>query len=383
MKFLYYSTAYYASHGGSIQSIEFYNSLSDLSVIKEKRIYPPKKPLKGKKNGFKTKLRSFLKSVPLLQIYFFYRKNNMYYEGLKKFILEFQPDTLMVQIDSNFLQLEKLKVDFPQLKIGAQVNSSPFDEPFKNIFLKKYFIRKQSLAYTLSDYNFFISEVLRNRIMKNALNTQRDIVVHNGTDSTKFFPLNNKSDLRSKLKYPQNRFLIGYIGTLDFHKKVELLLYSLKNLNENNIILVIIGDGPSLDSLKKKTEELNLRDNVIFRGWIEHNKINEHLNCFDIAIHHHANKYMSPLKIFEYLSAGLPVIAPNIPAVREILTNGEDVLLTDPTIESITEAIFRLFKDEEERGLFAKRGPEIIKEKFTWWHYTKSIVDYLDDSSPQ
>ena len=51
-------------------------------------------------------------------------------------------DVLLMQMDSNFLQIKKLKKEFPELLIATQINGSPFDEPFKNIFLKKYFKKK-------------------------------------------------------------------------------------------------------------------------------------------------------------------------------------------------------------------------------------------------
>jgi len=378
MKLLYYSTAYHATHGGSIQSIEFYNSLIKFDQIKKTEVYPKGIPAVNEKKSIKKSIRHLLRMIPVLQVFFFYRKNKMYLKGVEECIQKFNPDVIVLQIDSNFLQIKKLRSKFPKLIISTQVNASPFDEPFKNIAFKKYFIKKQSLFYSKADYNFFISGFLREHIMGDFLKADRDKIVHNGTDISKFKPFPEKEKLREKHKYPKGQFIVGYIGTLDFHKKVDLLLRSLQRVNEKGIILVIIGNGPAMSALKAMSKSLNIEDKVIFKGWVDHNLMNEHLNCFDLAIHHHANEYMSPLKIFEYLATGLPVIAPNIPAVREILQDGVEVVLTQPTVESITDNILSMYYDEGKRRLLASNGAKKIRENFTWMDYTKNIVETID-----
>jgi len=264
----------------------------------------------------------------------------------------------------------------------TQVNGSPFDEPFKNIAFKKYFLRRQQIMYAQADFNFFISNFLRERIMGEELYEKRDIVVHNGTDINKFKPLYKKNVLRESYNYPVDKILLGYIGTLDHHKKMDLLINSLNNLSDEikDLMLVIIGDGPGMPQIKNIIADLGLQNRVILKGWIDHDSINEHLNCFDIAIHHHANDYMSPLKLFEYLAAGLPVIGPKIPAVEEIFVDGNEIILTKANIKDISERIRSLLTNKKKMESLAKIGPEIIKQKFTWHFYTKSIIRKIVDN---
>lgn len=378
MKVLYYSTALYASHGGSLQSIEFYNSLNEIDRLESVEVFPKSLPSSppSKLGAF---LRRSLKKVPLLQIFFFYRRNRMYFTELQDYIKKMKPDVIVLQIDSNFLQIKEVKKKFPYLFVISQVNASPFDEPFKNIAFRKEFLRKQAYSYSKSDLNFFVSGILREQIMGRFLDENRDKVVHNGTDVSKFKPLEEKSLLRKKYSYPENLFLVGYVGTLDFHKKVGLLLHSIKEMEDKSIALVIIGDGPATESLKEEVVKLKIEKNVIFRGWIDHDLMNENLNCFDIAIHHHANEYMSPLKIFEYLASGLPVIAPNIPAVKEVFTNNVDLLLTEPKIDSITQNILNLRNDKERGIILAANGRKKVINGYTWEKYSNLIIEKTEE----
>src|SRR5690606_11702021 len=191
MKLLYYSTSYHASHGGSIQAIEFFKSLDAVKGLQEKFLFPDSLPKTSITKSRNNRLRSILKTIPLLQILFFFRRNCFYLKQLEKFISEHSPDVIILQIDSNFLQIKYLRKKFPHLLICCQVNGSPFDEPFKNIAFRNYFLKKQRQSYSAADLNFYISSFLRSRIMGKMLDPERDMVIQNGTDISKFRPLGN------------------------------------------------------------------------------------------------------------------------------------------------------------------------------------------------
>ncbi len=378
MKLLYYSTSYYANHGGSIQSIEFFRQLEFNEEVIDKAIYPVLN-IQNKSDSLRCfSLREFLRKIPILQVLFFYRRNTFHINGLIKKIKEFQPDALLIQIDSNFLQIKKLKNKFPDLIIANQINGSPFDEPFKNVAFKNYFLKKQKESYQISNINFFISDFSRDRIMGEQINENRDVVIHNGTDPNKFFPIDNKGHLRNKWNYPSDKFVIGYIGTLDFHKQLGILLDVFADLMPKypNLFLVIIGNGPALNKLKQQIKDLGLGENVQLRGWLQHEEINENLNCFDLAVHHYANTYMNPLKIFEYLSAGLPVIAPDIPSVRSIFKNRHDLLITGSSHGEVKSSIKELLDDSQFRESISNNEHLIheIEGNYTWKKYTNRIV---------
>ncbi|WP_037321035.1 glycosyltransferase family 4 protein [Salegentibacter sp. Hel_I_6] len=382
MRLLYYTTSYYANHGGSIQSIEFYKQLDNIPMIKEKAIFPPKVKKEFRvENESGEGLKNKLKAVSLFQVIFFFRRSEFYMKALEDKIRKFEPDVLFMQIDSNFLQIHKIKNNFPDLKICTQINGSPFDEPFRNIAFKNKFQKLQRKAYIEADLNIFISDYSRSSIMGDKLDKIRDIVIHNGTDTEKFFPLNKKQKLRKELNYNKESFIIGYIGTLDHHKKLEILIQSFADLKTQftDLQLVIIGDGPAMSKLLSKVSQLNLEDSIEFRGWIKHDEINKHLNSFDLAVHHYANTYMNPLKIFEYLSAGLPVIAPRIPSVEKMFKDGEDLLLTSPDEKELKKHLFNLITDEDLRKKLSNKQHLIasMESNFTWKKYTERIVEAM------
>ncbi|SKB36637.1 Glycosyltransferase involved in cell wall bisynthesis [Salegentibacter holothuriorum] len=381
MRILFYTTSYFAKHGGSIQSIELHRHLKKFSAVEAIEIFPEKHERLAVHKKGKITFRDILRRSGLFQTLSFFRRNRFYLKGLTKKVEEFKPDVLLIRIDSNFLQISILKKKFPNLLICAQINGSPFDENYKNIAFKKYFLQLQYKAYLKTDLNIFISDFSRKNIMGLDFNPNKNIVVHNGTNVAKFFPISNKNDLRLKLGYPKGAFIFGYIGTLDHHKKMEILINSFYDLQKKheNLFLIIIGDGPAFNKIKQRINYLSLTDKTSMSGWLNHKNINAHINCFDVAVHHYANPYMNPLKIFEYLSAGLPVIAPNIPSIQNSFKTDEDLLITRANEDSLKLEMERIMNDDVLRTKLSNKQNLIkkVENNFTWDKYAERILNNL------
>jgi glycosyltransferase involved in cell wall biosynthesis len=382
MKLIYYSTAYFTSHGGSIHSKHFFEEANKHALVNSMLLFPEFKGTlitSSREGKVKKYIRNALRKSSLLQIFFFYRRNRFNLKTLIAFLERERPDAIIIRTDSNFLQIHHLRRMFPELIIGVEVNASPFDESFRNIAFRSYFQRLERQALSKAHFNFFVSAYLRHNIMLNECSENRDIIVHNGVDISVFFDRKNRQGIRQKLCLPQDRLILGYIGTLDSHKKIDNLLRAFANCVDQNpsLYLVIIGDGGDFQNLKALCANLGLQNNVKFTGWVKHETVPEYLNTFDIAIHHSANPYMSPLKIFEYLAVGLPVIGPDIAAVKEIFINGKHLVLTNGTIDDITEKILILVND----SLFAKdiaaAGNKILIENYTWYKQTDKILNTI------
>ncbi len=213
------------------------------------------------------------------------------------------------------------------------------------------------------------------------LTETRDIVIHNGTDVEKFYPIQNKTKLRESLAYNPQNFILGYVGTLDYHKKLDILIKAFADFSHNReeAVLVIIGDGPAYKEIEALIIKMNLKNRIFLEGWVDHEKINDHINCFDIAVHHYANAYMNPLKVFEYLSAGVPVIAPNIPSINAYFKNGRDLLITSGTQKDIYDKIIFLYNNPAKRIELSNKEAIIKKmeNNFTWKNYSNRILSHI------
>ena len=130
--------------------------------------------------------------------------------------------------------------------------------------------------------------------------------------------------------------------------------------------LTLVGDGPARPGLEALAQEL--RVSVRFTGVVAHELVPAAVAEFDIALLPKVVPYASPLKIFDYMAAGRPIVAPDQPNIREILTDGVDALLFDPARpEALWAAVRRLVDDAGLRERLGRAGrAELERRDYTW-----------------
>ncbi|MDP5030885.1 glycosyltransferase [Paraglaciecola sp.] len=142
-----------------------------------------------------------------------------------------------------------------------------------------------------------------------------------------------------KLNYQQPTRLI-YIGTLN-ERKLEDFVNAIIETNKmrgNIYSLSIFGYGNEV-TLAKINEMIFLEENIEYRGFLDYNDIEVVLSNYDIGIAYipmiDAFMYQPPTKIFEYLSAGLPVIATKTFENNSLIKDGLNGWLVDDNVESL------------------------------------------------
>ncbi len=138
-------------------------------------------------------------------------------------------------------------------------------------------------------------------------------VIPSGID-TKKFELNlniekNLKKIRREYKIKNTDFIIGSVGRIAKEKSFDEEIKTIKKLIDlnNNIKLMIIGDGPELENLKNLVKDLNIEKNVIFTGKINYDLIPSYYNLFNIMVSFSKTETQG-LTIIEGLASSLPVI---------------------------------------------------------------------------
>lgn len=215
---------------------------------------------------------------------------------------------------------------------------------------------------------------------------ERINVVPNAVDLRTYDKIKTpKEKIKFDLGFPEEKTIILYTGSLHKSKNVSCLIDMMKELNNSNILLYIIGSGFPKDIQRIKDYAKNRKvDGVIFKGAVAPSKIPYFLKAADIGIHTiskdsiNAIKYGSPLKIFEYMAAGLPIIAANVPSIREILENNKNALLVE--IENPI-AYAKAVKHLDQNKKFAQKLGETayttVKGKYTYSIRAEKILSLI------
>lgn len=147
---------------------------------------------------------------------------------------------------------------------------------------------------------------------------------------------------------------------------------TLRDRGRTEFTAVMIGEGPELLRAKAEAEGLS---NVQFVGAVPHDRMPACLAAADIGVapfeigaHRplQLGFYWSPLKVFEYMAAGLPVVAPDIDRLRHIVRHGREGLLYDPARpDGLADALAKLDDPDQRRSLgLAARNR--VEADFSW-----------------
>ncbi len=194
---------------------------------------------------------------------------------------------------------------------------------------------------------------------------------------------NFKSSLIDKRLYN-----IGYSGHLYEGKGVEILLKLAKTLKKDEHIHVLGGMQNDIIYWENEFKEKKLQDKITFHGHHHHNLVDSFLKQMDVLLlpiqdkvsvysgKGNISKYTSPLKMFEYMASGTPIIASNIPVLKEILNHNENSLIVGfDDIIAWNRSLTRLKNDVELRNKISNNAMNEVKNKYTWEIRAKKIID--------
>ena len=167
-------------------------------------------------------------------------------------------------------------------------------------------------------------------------------------------------------------FTVGFVGTLKPWHGVETLVAALGILatDDRSYRLLLVGDGPRADALLDQAREAGVDDLVEATGAVDHDAVPALLHRIDVATAPYPAAegfYFSPLKVYEYLAAGLPVVASRAGQVDQALDGGRLGVLVEPgDPAALAEAIASLRSDLHRRTVLGRAARERAARAHTW-----------------
>lgn len=197
-------------------------------------------------------------------------------------------------------------------------------------------------------------------------------VVANGVSLERFAPAAAENAARLGRLKNGAPATIGFLGTLKpWHGLATLVeAWALLRTRNPNVNLLIVGDGPEYESVKNRIDTLGLSDGVTFSGAVQPDQVPEWLAKMDIAVAPYPNMehfYFSPLKIYEYMAAGIPVIATRVGHLDKVVSDGlNGVLVEAENPQAMAGAAEALLGDPERLRLMGAAGRRTAETEHGW-----------------
>jgi len=297
-------------------------------------------------------------------------------------INEFKPDIVVgFGILNTYLAMrlaERRSIPFVYYLIDALHTLVPFRlyQPIAQAIERKTLQR--------ADKVLAINEELRNYATNMGAEQDKTIVIRAGIDLERFHPKIDGRKVREMYGIQRSDVVLLFMGWLyPFSGLREVALELAKTRDEYpSIKMLVVGDGDLFPELKAIKEKRNL-EQLILAGRQHYDKIPSYISASDICLlPAHENVVMRnivPIKMYEYIACGKPVISTRLPGILREFGNNAGVIYVDKPTEVLNRVI-ELCNDKRGIPECASRGREFV-EKFSWDRITDDFEDVLKSIS--
>lgn len=246
-------------------------------------------------------------------------------------------------------------------------------------------VRAETEVCLMADQVITITNSLKDLLVSRGVDAEKITVAPNGVDTDHFSPSSLSTDgkIREELGIASVTTVFGYVGSIVDYEGLALLLAAFaRALSERgarlDACLLFVGDGDERHRLLKVAEELNLLNRVYFVGRVPHEDVLAYYSAIDVVVIPRlptpVTQTVSPIKPFEALALGIPLIASDVRPIAEALTHGNEAHLVEAgNISSLSAAILELHGDQAYRKKLSTTGRFWVRNNREWSAIAKRV----------
>jgi glycosyltransferase involved in cell wall biosynthesis len=324
-----------------------------------------------------------IKSYDFIGNFGFYGPLRLYLQVLfflvKLLILKIPADALVYTRSPEIAWLCKLK----KIKVVYECHALPAKR--KKIFL---FLVGQS------DVISVLTRRVKEWFTTNKIDAKKIIVSPDAVD-LKVFDINlSQTEARQKFSLPVNAYIVGYTGnfkTQDMEKGISDVILAVKEIVakkilEKDLLFVAVGGSEAdVTYYKAMAETNNISDKCLFLPRTDLEGLAQYQKAFDALIipfpfNKHYAYYTSPLKMFEYMAAKKPIIASDLPSLKEILDKDSAFFFLPGDYQSLARAIGEVQADPTRAATVASTVYSKVKD-YSWNRRAEKIIDFINNKN--
>ena len=307
-------------------------------------------------------------------------------------------------VKSNFKIIKVGKLENPQSSIGYWISYARFVSRLPFYCFKNkadvYYSRDESIVFVLSLFGvkavweahgwkdsifirYFlnkiekivcITNIAKERFVESGVPERKIIIAPDGVDESLLISDIDKTSARGKLGLSVQGTFVFYIGFLDEWKGYRTLLQCADTLASQGIKVVIIGG--IVEKLQKEFPK------AIFLGFVPYKELAMVQAAADVLVIPNSAKsivstdYTSPLKLFAHMASGRPIVASDLPSLREVLNEEMAYFFEPDSPESLVQTIQYVLAHPDEANEKARKA--LVKvEEYTWDKRAKKILKFI------
>lgn len=211
------------------------------------------------------------------------------------------------------------------------------------------------------------------------------VVIANGVDCTHFLPADRTGAMQSLGLDPDFRY-ICFVGNLAPWQGLEYLIDAMATVIRRCPLarLLIVGAGEEEAALRQKVQDIGLNNACIFIGSVPYTKVPVFISAATVCVapferRRNEKTGLSPLKIYEYMSCGRPIVSSAMPGVIELIKESEGGVLVPPEdVDALAAALIERLSDLPGSELMGQNGRSYVTTGHCWSHVTDRILVVLE-----
>jgi len=254
----------------------------------------------------------------------------------------------------------------------------------KNIIFESHrFSNKRKVLYSrFKKINLkivVISQGLKDDFINFGIQESNLLIARDGADLDLFNIEMTKEEARNKHGLPLDKKIVMYSGHLFEWKGADVLLDAARKLQDETLFVFAGGTDYDVQKFRQKAGDLN---NVLILGHKLYDQIPSLLKAADILVlpnsskEEISNRYTSPLKLFEYMASQRPIIASDLPSIREVLDENTGYFFKPDDISSLV-GIIDLVLNNESGAREKNRAAFNMVKSFTWQERSRKILNFI------
>jgi glycosyltransferase involved in cell wall biosynthesis len=241
--------------------------------------------------------------------------------------------------------------------------------------------RIERFVFQRADQIIVVSDFLKEKVAESGVDEKKIQVMPNGVDPEIFTPTVDGDGVRREFGIEPSSIVIGFVGWLVPWHSLEMLIEVVGQLAPKYPVrLLLVGDGSLKGSLSSIAQQRGVSDRVIFAGAVPYQDVPRYVKAMDICVIPAANAYRSPIKLFEYMAMGKPVVAPDHQPIARVMRSGETgITFRAGDTGDLCAALARLMDDGAQREALGTRALSHVLQNHLWRHNAEKVISLYEE----
>ena len=242
------------------------------------------------------------------------------------------------------------------------------------------------ICYRLADAIVTVTDEIRNFVLSTyGVNVNKVHVVSNGANVNISRPIPSEVACVEAGMDPSCTYLV-FVGSLKKWHGVQNAILALKSLigNYPRLKLLVVGDGRELKNLKSLAKREALEEQVIFAGKVRYDQVPYYINAGTLCLAPFNTQRndltgLSPLKIFEYMACGKPIVTTMVGGLERIIDEHQCGCVVEPdNLEALVEGIDKLLCNPELCEKLGRNGRRAAEEFYAWPKISERLLSIIE-----